>query len=109
MTTTPNSIPVIIDRAYTDDALYRVAIQAFLHDPGTSNSDVAVEVAWCLEPLAALPANELDELRRTVQLLITDPTANRRPFLRYLDRLSQPDASADQSYEPGDPDRSEPS
>jgi hypothetical protein len=109
MTTTPNPIPVSIDRAYTEDALYRVAIQAFLHDPGTPDSDVGVEVDWCLEPLAALPANELDELRRTVQLLITDPTANRHPFIRYLDRLSQPDASADEAHEPGAPDRSEPS
>lgn len=107
MTTTPRPAQGRIDRAHTEDALYRVAIRAFLHDPGTPDSDVAVEVAWCLEPVVALPANELDELRRTVELLITDPTANRRPFIRYLDRLGQSDGTTGEDREPGDTDRSE--
>ncbi|MGN6221409.1 MAG: hypothetical protein ACTHNQ_18070 [Microbacterium sp.] len=107
MTATPNPAPVRIDRAHTDDALYRVAIRAFLHDQGTTDADIAVEVAWCLEPLTPLPANELDQLRRTVQLLITDPTANRRPFIRYLDSISQPDDTTDEDPEPEETHRSE--
>ena len=88
----------MIDRAQTENVMRRVAISAFqyyptkhLDEPGYS---VDEDVIWCLEPLAALPATELDGLRATVELLITTPTANRRPFIRYLARLSEPTINA---------------
>ena len=84
----------MIDRAQTENVKRRVAISAFEYYP-TKHLDelgyrVEEDVDWCLEPLAGLPARELEALRATVELLITTPTANRRPFIRYLAALSCP-------------------
>lgn len=91
MTTTPPT-PAGIDRACTEDTLYRVAIAAFQYYPGKPWEEpgytVAEDVDWCLQPLAALPPALLQDLRPTLELLITTPTANRRPFIRYLDGLA---------------------
>lgn len=87
MTTTPPAI----DRAEAEATLYRVAICAFTYHPDKPleepGYDVAEDIAWCLAPLAGLPTTQLDELRDTVRVLITTPTADRQAFIRDLGGL----------------------
>lgn len=86
----------MIDRADTEAALYRVAICAFTYHPDKERDEpgytIDEDITWCLQPLTALPAETLHELRETVRALITTPTADRQAFIRYLAALGDPDA-----------------
>ena len=89
----------MIDRADTEATLYRVAIAAFTYYPGKEHDEpgytINEDIAWCLQPLAALPAETLHELRETVRTLITTPTADRQAFIRYLAALAESDATVE--------------
>ena len=82
-----------IDRSHTEKVLYRVAICAFTfypekpeHEPGY---DVEEDVAWCTVPLEKrLPRPDLEMFRNVIRMLITVPTADRRPFILNLSELS---------------------
>jgi len=93
---TPLPRRATIDRAATAEVLYRVAVSAFTYYPGKpwehDEYTVAEDVEWCLAPL---PAAMRDDLAPTVELLITTPTANRRPFLRHLAVLGGEDVGPD--------------
>ena len=100
MTTTyPTGEPIMIDRAHAEAARWRIAVCAFeyypdkhLDEPGYT---VDEDVAWCVAPLAGLPAPELDQLRATIRTLITTPTADRQAFIRHLAALTADDTSAE--------------
>lgn len=95
--TTPTGDQTMIDRADTEATLYRVAIAAFTYHPGKEHDEpgytVNEDIAWCLQPLTALPAETLHELRETVRTLITTPAADRQAFIRYLAALAESDAT----------------
>ncbi|WP_019180119.1 hypothetical protein [Microbacterium yannicii] len=96
MTTTPTGEPIMIDPAAADAARARTAVSAFeyyptkhLDEPGYHLDE---DVTWCLAPLTGLPAAEFDEMRATIQTLITTPTADRQAFIRRLAALSGDDS-----------------
>lgn len=80
-----------------DAALYKVAYCAFTYYPDKHIDEpgytLEEDLAWCLAPLAVLPAPELAEIRHTIRTLITTPTADRQPFIRRLAALSSNDAA----------------
>jgi len=91
-TTKPNEGRIMIDRADTEATLYRVAICAFTYysgkpwdEPGYS---IEEDITWCTAPLAALPQAELVDLGASIRSLITDPSADRRPFIASLAQLA---------------------
>lgn len=84
---------ITIDRSRTEKVLYRVAICAFTYYPGKSDNepgyDVEEDVAWCVVPLEKrLPSPDLEVFRNVIRMLITEPTADRRPFILKLAELS---------------------
>lgn len=82
-----------IDRSHTEKVLYRVAICAFTYYPEKPEQepgyDVEQDVAWCTEPLEKrLHWADLEMFRNVIRMLITVPTADRRPFIQKLAELS---------------------
>lgn len=96
MTTTPTGEPIMIDRAAAEAARWRTAVCAFEYYP-TKHVDepgyhLDEDITWCLAPLTGLPADEYDQMRATIQTLITTPTAGRQAFIRRLAALSGEDS-----------------
>ena len=84
---------IAIDRNHTEKVLQRVAICAFTYYAGKSNDepgyDVEEDVAWCTVPLERrLPSAELEVFRNVIRMLITEPLADRRPFIAKLAELA---------------------
>lgn len=76
----------MIDRSDAEAAIYRTAVAAFSYyadkhvaEPGYTLDE---DVDWCAEPLHELPADARAGLRDEIRALITDPTRDRRPFIR---------------------------
>ncbi|MDF2506225.1 MAG: hypothetical protein K0Q52_84 [Microbacterium sp.] len=70
-----------IDRNEAEAVLYRVATVAFSHEAvvGTLDRDALhAEVAWCLEPLEGISADNLTWLRAAIAAAIVDPTSHRQ-------------------------------
>lgn len=83
----------MIDRIHTEKVLYRVSICAFTYYPEKPEQepgyDVEEDVAWCTLPLEKrLSRPELEVFRNVIRMLITVPTADRRPFIVELSGLS---------------------
>lgn len=82
----------MIDRAHTEDALFRVSVSALRYYPGKPNVEPGYtlneDVEWCLEPLAELPVSVVAELRRTIGLAIIDPTGFREALQEDLNSLA---------------------
>lgn len=83
----------VIDRNHAEKVLYRVAICAFTYYPGKSERepgyDVEEDVAWCTVPLEKrLPEPDLQMFRSVIRMLITEPLADRRPFIQKLAEIS---------------------
>lgn len=82
-----------IDRSRTEKVLYRVAICAFTYHPGKQAAepgyDVEEDVAWCTVPLERrISEVDLRMLRNVIRMLITEPLADRRPFLAKLAEMA---------------------
>ena len=98
MTTTPRPAPAMmngttmIDRAETEDTLYRVAVSAFTYYPGKENAEpgyrVEEDIDWCAAPLRDLPAEQRDDIRERIRAMITDPRADRQDFITILGALA---------------------
>lgn len=75
----------MIDRADVEELIFRVAECAFRYHPARSTTEpgytVEEDVAWCVKPLSGKEGVDAAALARTIQLLITDPTADRRAFI----------------------------
>lgn len=82
-----------IDFNRAEKVLYRVAICAFTYYPGKRDRepgyDVEEDVAWCTVPLEKrLAGADLQMFRNVIRMLITEPLADRRPFIQKLAELS---------------------
>lgn len=73
---------------HVNDALQRVGLAALMYYPGIHDDepgyDVNTDVLWCLEPLAVLPREQLEQLGKLFSRVITDPTANREALFSTL-------------------------
>ena len=82
----------MIDRAHTEDTLYRVAVSAFTYYPGKETAEpgyrVQEDIDWCAQPLRDLPAEQRDEIRERIRIMITDPLADRQGFITVLSALA---------------------
>lgn len=83
----------MIDRSHTEKVLYRAAICAFTYYPEKPEQepgyDLEEDVAWCAAPFEKrLPQPDLEVFRDVIRMLITVPTADRRPFIQKLAALS---------------------
>lgn len=82
-----------IDRNCTEKVLYRVAICAFMYYPGMPDAepgyDVEEDIAWCLAPLERrLPSGDIQMLSNVTRMIITEPLADRRPFITKLAEIA---------------------
>lgn len=82
----------MIDRAHTEETLYRVAVSAFTYYPGKETAEpgyrVQEDIDWCAQPLRDLPADQQDEIREWIRIMITDPLADRQGFITVLSALA---------------------
>ncbi|MGU3643850.1 hypothetical protein ACLBXX_02710 [Microbacterium sp. C23T] len=89
---TDNATPHLLDRAHTDKVLYLVAVSAFTYYPGKELDEpgytIDEDVTACLNWLAGLTEQQIDWFGETMRTLIADPTADRRPFLNALERVT---------------------
>lgn len=81
------------DRTFTEKVLYRVAVCAFMYYPGKPDAepgyDLEEDVAWCTGPLERrLPSGDLQMLRNVIRMLVTEPLADRQPFIAKLAELA---------------------
>ncbi|WJL97056.1 hypothetical protein QSU92_07795 [Microbacterium sp. ET2] len=83
----------MIDRADVEELIFRVAECAFRYHPSRSATEpgytVEEDVAWCVEPLSSKEGVDAEALARRIQLLITNPTADRRAFIEEWESRSQ--------------------
>jgi hypothetical protein len=78
----------MIDRSHTEKTLTRVGIIALTYPPPGPGDSIDTDVAWCLQPLAALDDAQLAVIRQLIRDTITDPTAHRAALVRELANLS---------------------
>lgn len=90
--TITNPVPTI-DRTHVEATLYRVAISAFTYYPDKEAEEpgyaIDEDLDWCLAPFAGLLAGRRNDLRTTIRMVITEPTANRREFIAVLAALAE--------------------
>lgn len=79
----------MIDRAHVDDVIYRVAVSSFLYYPTKSIDEpgytIDEDLDWCL---ARLPVEQRAEFRDRIRVLVSDPGADRRGFVRDIRLLA---------------------
>lgn len=82
----------MLDRAEAEAVIYRTAVAAFSwyptkhqEEPGYS---IQEDIDWCVEPLGDLFLPHRRGLSDRIRQLITDPTADRRSFVRDLMALT---------------------
>lgn len=89
----PTSAVPAIDRTDVEATLYRVAVSAFTYYPdkeaAESGYTLGEDVDWCLAPLAGLAAGRRGQLRATIRVMVTEPTANRLEFIAVLAALAE--------------------
>lgn len=78
----------MLDRSQVDAVIYRVAVAGFTYYPDKTVAEpgytVDEDLDWCMRPLRHLPEEDRAELRRRILELITEPSADRQAFIRYL-------------------------
>jgi hypothetical protein len=74
-----------------DDTLQRVGLAALMYYPEIHVEEpdytVDTDVDWCLEPLSALPAEQLQTLRDVIGRTIVNPTEHRATVFQALQDL----------------------
>lgn len=87
-----NSTVPRIDQRQADEVVYRVAYAAFTYYPEKPDVEpgyhVDEDVDWAVEPVRALEPLRLAALRDRVREVISNPTADRRAFIRYTSALA---------------------
>ena len=83
----------MIDRADTDQVIYRVSVAAFAFYPDKAEQEagytVEEDVDWAVEPLLTLDASTIINLRVRVREAIVDAgMIDRQAFIRYVKGLA---------------------
>ncbi len=82
----------MIDRAHTEDTLFRTAVSALRYYPGRPNVEegytLSEDVDWCVTPLRGLPDSVIAQIRHLVGQVIVDPTGNRQELRENLDDIA---------------------
>jgi hypothetical protein len=83
-----------IPQEHFDDLLGRTALAALFYYPeaavGEDEYNLQKDIAYCLEPVAALGDADIERLRVLVGRAITDPTAHRSELLALVIELAPP-------------------
>ena len=83
----------MIDRTNVEATITRVAVAAFTYYPERATEEpgytLGEDVAWCIKPLVGLQGPERGAWRLRIAGLITDPTADRRAFIRDITSLTR--------------------
>lgn len=82
----------MIDRAHTEDTLFRTAVSALRYYPGRPNVEkgyaLSEDVDWCMTPLLGLSDSRMSQIRHLVGQVIIDPTGNRQELREQLDDIA---------------------
>lgn len=82
----------MIDRANTEDTLFRTAVSALRYYPGRPNVEeeytLSEDVDWCMTPLLGLPDSLMSQIRHLVGQVIIDPTGYRQELREQLDDIA---------------------
>lgn len=77
-----------------DDLLSRAALAALFYYPEIAVDDdeysIRNDIAYCLEPVSAIAAEDAERLRIAVGRVITNPTAHRSELLALVIELAPP-------------------
>ena len=77
-----------------DDLLSRTALAALFYYPEIAVDDdghnLQVDIAYCLEPVAAIADDDIERLRTAIGRVITNPTAHRSELLALVIELAPP-------------------
>jgi hypothetical protein len=77
-----------------DDLLSRTALAALFYYPEIAVDDdeysIRTDIAYCLEPVSAIAAEDAERLRVAVGRVITNPTAHRSELLALVIELAPP-------------------
>lgn len=77
-----------------DDLLSRAALAALFYYPEIVVDDDAYslqnDIAYCLEPISAIPDEDIERLRVAVGRMIANPTAHRSELLALVIELAPP-------------------
>lgn len=81
-----------------DDLLQRTALASLFYYPeiaiDDADYDLEKDVAYCLEPMSGLDADDLEDLRAAVGHVITNPSAHRAELIEFVIALA-PEPAAD--------------
>ena len=77
-----------------DDLLSRAALAALFYYPeivvDEDTYSLQNDIAYCLEPVAAIPDEDIERLRVAVGRMIANPTAHRSELLALVIELAPP-------------------
>lgn len=93
----------MIDRADTEETLYRAAVAALTFYDGRSVDEpsytIDEDLDWCMQPIVDVEEPERSVLRGILRATIIDPTSARQALIRHLAVLGEDENKAPRSTE----------